>query len=93
MPWIEMPVIDEPGMAMRWIIDTGVQRGIPDKEVRSHVWTVDTDRKAFLKSCGIDSASTIHVPVVDRDGAILSVESGRYTVEAADRIRAALSRE
>ncbi len=24
LPWVEMPVIDEPGMVMRWIIDTGM---------------------------------------------------------------------
>lgn len=91
LPWIEMPVIDEPGMVMRWIIDTGMQRGIPDKDVRSHVWTVYTDRKSFLKSCRIDSVNVIHVVVVARDGSIVAMESGRYTEEAAARIRAALN--
>jgi hypothetical protein len=93
VPWIEMPVIDEPGMVMRWIIDTGMQRGIPDKEVRSHVWTVYTDRKAFLTACGIDSVDVIHVLVVARDGTILARESGRHTDEAAARIRAVLTGE
>jgi hypothetical protein len=86
LPWIEMPVIDEPGMVMRWIIDTGMQRGIPGKDARSHVWTAYTDRKAFLQSCGIDSVKTIHVLVVARDGAILAMETGRYTDDAAARI-------
>lgn len=86
LPWIEMPVIDEPGMVMRWIIDTGMQRGIPGKDARSHVWTAYTDRKAFLTSCGIDSVNDIHVLVVARDGAILAMETGRYTDDAAARI-------
>jgi len=86
LPWIEMPVIEEPGMVMRWIIDTGMQRGIPEKDARGHVWTAYTDRKAFLKSCGIDSVDDIHVLVVARDGAILALESGRHTANAAARI-------
>jgi len=86
LPWVEMPVIDEPGMVMRWIIDTGMQRGIPGKEARGHVWTAYTDRKAFLKSCRIDSVNDIHVLVVARDGAILAMESGRHTDVAAARI-------
>ena len=87
LPWIEMPVIDEPGVVMRWIIDTGMQRGIPDREVRGHVWTAYTDRKKFLASCGIDSMLEIHVLVVARDGRILALEKGRHTEAAAARLR------
>jgi hypothetical protein len=86
LPWVEMPVIDEPGMVMRWVIDTGMQSGIPGKAARSHVWTAYTDRQAFLQSCGIDSVQDIHVLVVTRDGAILAMESGRHTDEAAARM-------
>jgi hypothetical protein len=93
LPWIEMPVIDEPGFVMRWIIDTGMQRGIPGKDARSHVWTAYTDRKAFLKSCGIDSVADIHVLVVGRDGGILAMETGRYTKDAASRLVEILRRE
>jgi len=90
LPWIEMPVIDEPGMVMRWVIDTGMQSGILGKDARSHVWTAYTDRQAFLKSCGIDSMKDIHVLVAARDGAILAMETGRHTEDAAARILAAL---
>jgi len=93
LPWIEMPVIDEPGMVMRWIIDTGMQRGIPGKDARSHVWTAYTDRKAFLRSCGIDSVKDIQVLVVTRDGTILAMESGRHTDDAAARLLTVLRRE
>jgi hypothetical protein len=93
LPWVEMPVIDEPGLVMRWIIDTGMQSGIPGKDARSHVWTAYTDRKAFLKSCGIDSVNVIHVLVVARDGAILAMESGPHTDKAAARILKVLREE
>lgn len=93
LPWIEMPVIDEPGFVMRWIIDTGMQRGIPGKDARSHVWTVYTDRQAFLKSCGIDSVREIHLLVVKRNGEILAMESGAYDEAAAARLLAVLRQE
>jgi len=93
LPWIEMPVIDEPGFVMRWIIDTGMQRGIPGKDARSHVWTVYTDRQAFLKSCGIDSVREIHLLVVKRNGEILALESGAYDEAAAARLLAVLREE
>jgi len=90
LPWIEMPVIEEPGVVMRWIIDTGMQRGISGKDARSHVWTAYTDRKAFLISCGIESVNDIHVLVVARDGQILAMESGRHTEKAAARLLKAM---
>jgi hypothetical protein len=93
LPWVEMPVIDEPGFVMRWVIDTGMQRGIPEKDARSHVWTAYTDRRKFLNSCGIDSVSDIHVLVVARNGTILTMESGRFTEDAAARILKALRGE
>ena len=93
LPWVEMPVIDEPGFVMRWVIDTGMQRGIPGTDARGHVWTAYTNRKTFLKSCGIDSVSDIHVLVVTRDGTILAMESGRYTEGAAARILNVLGSE
>jgi hypothetical protein len=80
LPWIEMPVVDEPGMVMRWIIDTGMQRGIAGEDARSHVWTAYTDRKAFLRSCGIDSVNDIYVLVVTGDGEIV------VAVGASDRL-------
>lgn len=92
-PWVEMPVIDEPGIVMRWIIDTGMQRGIPDKSARGRVWTAYTDRRKFLASCGIDSMEEIHVLVVARDGTILSMETGRYSEEAAARLLEVLQAE
>jgi hypothetical protein len=83
IPWVEMPLIDNPGMFMRWFIDTGMRGGIRDRLQRSHVWTAYTDRKAFLQSCGITSENKIRVLVVDRTGRILQSESGVYTKKGA----------
>jgi len=90
IPWVEMPLIENPGMFMRWFIDTGMRGGIKGRYQRSHVWTAYTDKKAFLQSCGITSESQIRVLVVDRTGRILQSESGEYTKEGAARILLAL---
>ena len=86
IPWVEMPLIDNPGMFMRWFIDTGMRGGIKGRFQRSHVWTAYTDKKAFLNSCGITSEKDIRVLVVDRTGRIKASEAGGYTKEGAARL-------
>ena len=86
IPWIEMPLINNPGMLMRWFINTGMKGGIPNKEVRSHVWTAYTDKKAFMQACGMPSEKVIYALVVDRKGMILAMESGNYSKLAAVRL-------
>jgi hypothetical protein len=90
IPWVEMPLIENPGMFMRWFIDTGMRGGIKGRFQRSHVWTAYTDKKAFLQSCGITSENEIQVLVVDRTGTILHSESGAYTKECAAKLLTAL---
>ena len=86
IPWIEMPLINNPGMLMRWFINTGMKGGIPNKELRSHVWTAYTDKKAFMQACGMPSEKVIYALVVDRKGMILAMESGNYSKLAAVRL-------
>jgi len=88
--WVEMPLIENPGMFMRWFIDTGMRGGIRDKATRAEVWTAYTDRKAFLQSCEITTTDTITVLVVKRDGTILASETGSFTEAGAKRLLKAL---
>ena len=81
--WIEMPLINNPGLVMRWIINTGMRGGIPSKEVRSHVWTFYTNKKAFMESCGIANPQNVYALVVDRSGKILAMELGNYSKKGA----------
>jgi hypothetical protein len=91
--WIEMPLIENPGMFMRWFIDTGMRGGIRDKAMRARVWTAYTDRKAFLESCGIGATDTISVLVVTRDGTILALQTGSFTEAGAKHLLKALEME
>ena len=90
IPWIEMPLIQNPGMIMRWFINSGMRGGIPDKEVRSHVWTAYTDKAVFMKDLGITSTGVVYAVVVERTGNILAAESGNYSEEGRVRLLRAL---
>jgi len=88
--WVEMPLIENPGMFMRWFIDTGMRGGIRDKGTRARVWTAYTDKKAFLKSCGITTTDTMTALVVQKDGTILASETGAFAEVGAKRLLQAL---
>jgi hypothetical protein len=90
--WIEMPLINNPGLVMRWIINTGMRGGIPSKEVRSHVWTAYTNKNEFMKACGMTSTKDVYALVVDRSGNILAMESGNYSRKGAQILFKVLER-
>jgi hypothetical protein len=91
IPWIEMPVIENPGIFVRWFINSGMRGGIPDIHVRSHVWTAYTDKKKFMTACGMASSEHVYAMVVDREGRIPAMESGDYSKEGADRLLGVLN--
>jgi hypothetical protein len=90
IPWVEMPLIQNPGMLMRWFINTGMQSGIKDLRIRSHVWTAYTDKKTFMRSCGMVSDESIFAMVVNRSGQLLSIERGAYSKDGEARLLGAL---
>ena len=91
-PWIELPVIDNPGVVGRWFIDNGMRRGIANHETWKHVVTLYTRKRDFLKQVGIASESSVYALVVDRDGRILKSVQGPVTDKGAEEINAALTR-
>ncbi len=90
LPWVELPVINDPGAIARWFINTGMRRGIKDHEVWQHVVTLYTSKAAFNAALGITSEKQVQALVVDRDGNVLAREIGDYTPEGAARLKAAL---
>jgi hypothetical protein len=91
IPWIEMPVIENPGVFGRWFIDSGMRKSIPDLNIRSRVWTAYTDKKVFMAACGMASSERVYALIVDRAGKILALESGDYSKEGADRLLCVLN--
>jgi hypothetical protein len=92
IPWVEMPLIENPSMLMRWFINTGMRSGIKDPRIRSRVWTAYTDRKAFMTSCGMISDDAVFAMVVDRSGQVLAIERGSYSKVGEVRLLRAFRR-
>jgi hypothetical protein len=90
IPWVEMPLIESPSLLMRWIINTGMRSGIRAQSIRSRVWTAYTDKKAFMRSCGMVSDEMIYAMVVDRDGKVISFERGMYSKGGEARLLQAI---
>ena len=90
IPWLEVPVIDNPGAIGRWFIDSGMRRGIPNHDIWKHVVTLYTRKAEFKAAIGIKTESMVHAMVVDRRGDILVSVAGHYTAEGAEAVRASL---
>ena len=92
--WFEGMEVRDPASRIswieRWIINTGMRGGIPSKEVRAHVWTAYTKKKAFMEACGMTFTKDVYALVVDRSGKIIAMESGNYSKKGAEVLREAL---
>ena len=84
LPWIQMTVINDPGKLFQWFINRQMKEGITSSGDR--VWMAYTDQKAFLHSCGMMSPDTVYALVVDQNGQIVAMESGRYKMAVAEKL-------
>jgi len=76
--YYELPTIQSPNRLVRWFIDTGMRRGIPDQKARSRTITLYIDKKPFLKALGITDENRIHCFLVNRSGQVLWRAEGEY---------------
>ena len=58
--YYELPTIQSPNRLVRWFIDTGMRRGIPDLKARSRTITLYIDKQPFLKALGITDENRIY---------------------------------
>ncbi len=89
----ELPVIPASYGPVRWFIDGGMTRGIPDPAARARTVTVYTDVRKVVENLGLAGTDTIAVLVVERSGRILACEHGRFEQEKAERLATALTPE
>ncbi len=89
----ELPVLSSAYCPVRWFIDGGMTRGIPDPGARARTVTVYTDVQKVVENLGLAGTDTIAVLVVERSGRILACEHGGFRQEKAERVAAALTPE
>jgi hypothetical protein len=85
--YYELPTIQSPNRLVRWFIDTGMRRGIPDKKARSRTITLYIDKKPFLKALGITDESRIYCFLVNRSGQVLWRAEGEFDDSKAVSLR------
>ena len=76
--YFEVPTISKMNGFMRWFIYRGMRSGIKDPLMRRQVITLHIDKKIFKEALKIDTETTVHLYVVDKEGNILARESGEF---------------
>jgi uncharacterized protein YbjT (DUF2867 family)/carbon monoxide dehydrogenase subunit G len=74
----ELPVLSSVYGPVRWFIDGGMTRGIPDASARARTITVYTDVGKVVDDLGLAGTDTIAVLIVERSGRILGRETGGF---------------
>lgn len=86
LPWLELPVIDDPGAFARWFIAGGMRRGIRDHTLWQHVVTLYTRKADLKRALEIANESTVYVLVLDREGRVVERVSGDYSPAGAEQV-------
>ena len=90
--YYELPTIQSPNRLLRWIIDTGMRRGIPDPKARARTITLYIDKAPFLKALGITDEKRIYCFLVDRTGRVLWRTEGVFEESKGLSLRDALQK-
>lgn len=85
--YYELPTIQSPNRLVRWFIDTGMRRGIPDRKARARTITLYIDKQPFLKALGIPEEKHIYCFLVDRTGRILWRTEGVFDESKASSLK------
>lgn len=90
--YYELPTIQSPNRLLRWIIDTGMRRGIPDPKARARTITLYIEKAPFLKALGITDEKRIYCFLVDRTGQVLWRTEGVFEESKGLSLRDALKK-
>lgn len=89
--WLKLPVLNDPG-------DEKARRGIVQRLLDKHQGADDrarmvpvfTNRDAFVRATGLDSANHASVLVIDRKGNVLARAQGRFDPDKGQALRETL---
>ena len=88
--YYELPTIQRPNAFTRWIIDTGMRRGIPDRKARERTITIYQEKKPFCDALLITDQKKIYAFLVDREGKVLWRSEGLFDETKGASLRSAL---
>jgi hypothetical protein len=88
--YYELPTIERPNVLMRWFIDSGMRRGIPDRKARERTITLYLEKQPFLDALHITDQKEIYTFLVDRQGKVLWSSEGVFDETKGASLRSAL---
>jgi len=88
--YYELPTIQRPNAFLRWFIDTGMRRGIPDGKARERTITLYLEKKPFCDALLITDQKKIYAFLVDREGKVLWRSEGLFDETKGASLRSAL---
>ncbi len=88
--YYELPTIDKVNALVRWFINGGMRRGIPDQSARARTITLYIDKAPFRKSLNIPDENQIYAILIDRSGRVLWRAVGDFDEAKAAGLQAAL---
>jgi hypothetical protein len=91
--YYELPTIDKLNSLSRWFINSGMRRGIPDKDARARTITLYIDKKPFEQALNLPNEKTIYALLVDRSGNVLWRADGVFDETKAESLRQALTQQ
>lgn len=87
----ELPTIHRVNSLVRWFINNGMRRGIPNGDARESTITLYIDKDPFRAALGIPDEHTIHVLLVDAAGRVIWRTTASQTGEKAKALENAIS--
>ena len=76
--YYELPTIDRLNPFFRWFINSGMRRGIPDRNARARTITLYLDKPSFRKALSMPDEKRIYAILVDRSGRVLWRAEGDF---------------
>jgi hypothetical protein len=90
--YYELPTIDKLNPVARWFINSGMRRGIPDRDARARTITLYLDKSSFRKVLNLPDEKQIYAVLVDRSGRVLWRAAGDFDEAKAASLEIALRR-
>lgn len=84
--YYELPTIYKLPSLSRTFINEGMRAGIPDQKSRERTVTFYLDKDVFKQALDINSEESIHLFLVDQNGAVLWSEQGLFNESKAESL-------